>query len=116
MCTIAIGADLAKRFFNGRKGTGQGTSGASGAVARGVCAVAGRAAGGCGGGDGSMQRGAHYWARRCLEYALAPRVIAAQFVTPFRKARRTQNDRTDAEVARASNASEFKRHGSCRPG
>jgi len=42
--------------------------------------------------------GAHYWARRCLEYGLQPRIIAAQFVTPYRKGRKTKNDRADAEA------------------
>ena len=42
--------------------------------------------------------GAHYWARRCEEYGLAPRIIAAQFVKPFRKSSRTKNDRADAEA------------------
>ena len=42
--------------------------------------------------------GAHHWARRCLEYGLQPRLIAAQFVTPFRKSRTTKNDRNDAEA------------------
>lgn len=42
--------------------------------------------------------GAHYWARRCVTYGLQPRIIAAQFVTPFRKGRRTKNDRADAEA------------------
>jgi transposase len=42
--------------------------------------------------------GAHHWARRCLEYGLQPRVMAAQFVTPFRKSRRLKNDRNDAEA------------------
>ena len=42
--------------------------------------------------------GAHYWARRCLEYGLQPRIMAAQFVTPFRKSRTLKNDRNDAEA------------------
>jgi transposase len=42
--------------------------------------------------------GAHHWARRCQAYGLQPRIIAAQFVTPFRKGRRTKNDRADAEA------------------
>jgi transposase len=42
--------------------------------------------------------GAHHWARRCLEYGLQPRLMAAQFVTPFRKSRRSKNDRNDAEA------------------
>ena len=42
--------------------------------------------------------GAHYWARRCLEHGLQPKLIAAQFVAPFRKSRTTKNDRNDAEA------------------
>ena len=42
--------------------------------------------------------GAHYWARRCREHALQPRLMAAQFVTPFRKSRGSKNDRNDAEA------------------
>ena len=42
--------------------------------------------------------GAHHWARRCLAYGLQPRIIAAQFVKPFRKSGRTKNDRADAEA------------------
>ena len=42
--------------------------------------------------------GAHHWARRCLDYGLEPRIMAAQLVTPFRKGRRTKNDRADAEA------------------
>jgi len=41
---------------------------------------------------------AHYWARWCLDYGLQPRLIAAQFVTPFRKSRMAKNDRNDAEA------------------
>lgn len=42
--------------------------------------------------------GAHHWARRCLEYGLLPRLMAAHFVTPFRKSRTLKNDRSDAEA------------------
>ena len=42
--------------------------------------------------------GAHHWARCCLEVGLQPRLMAAQFVTPFRKSRTTKNDRNDAEA------------------
>ena len=42
--------------------------------------------------------GAHYWGRWCMEHALQPRLIAAQFVTPFRKSRSIKNDRNDAEA------------------
>lgn len=42
--------------------------------------------------------GAHHWARRCLDHGLQPRLIAAQFVTPFRKSRTSKNDRNDAEA------------------
>ena len=42
--------------------------------------------------------GAHHWARRCVEHGLQPRLMAAQFVTPFRKNRTAKNDRNDAEA------------------
>lgn len=42
--------------------------------------------------------GAHYWARRCLVHGLDPKLIAAQFVTPFRKSKTSKNDRNDAEA------------------
>lgn len=42
--------------------------------------------------------GAHHWARRCLELGLQPRLMAAQFVKPFRKSQAAKNDRNDAEA------------------
>lgn len=42
--------------------------------------------------------GAHHWGRRCLEHGLQPRLMAAQFVKPFRKSRTAKNDRNDAEA------------------
>ena len=42
--------------------------------------------------------GAHYWARRCQDSGLLPRLMAAQFVAPFRKSRTAKNDRNDAEA------------------
>ena len=42
--------------------------------------------------------GAHHWARRCQAYNLQPLIMAAQFVTPFRKGRKTKNDKADAEA------------------
>ncbi|QOW19644.1 IS110 family transposase [Lysobacter ciconiae] len=42
--------------------------------------------------------GAHHWARRCIEHGLVPRLMAAQFVKPFRKSQRNKNDRNDAEA------------------
>lgn len=42
--------------------------------------------------------GAHYWARRCQDHGLEPRLMAAQFVAPFRKSRTAKNDRNDAEA------------------
>lgn len=42
--------------------------------------------------------GAHYWARRCLAYGLVPRLMAAQFVRPFRKNPLAKNDPNDAEA------------------
>lgn len=41
---------------------------------------------------------AHHWSRRCLAHGLVPKIIAAQFVTPFRKSRTCKNDRNDAEA------------------
>jgi transposase len=41
---------------------------------------------------------AHHWARRMLAFGLQPRVMAAEFVRPFRKSRRTKNDHNDAEA------------------
>ena len=42
--------------------------------------------------------GAHHWARRCQAHSLQPRLMAAQFVAPFRKSRTAKNDRNDAEA------------------
>ncbi|EIM00479.1 transposase IS116/IS110/IS902 family protein [Rhodanobacter denitrificans] len=42
--------------------------------------------------------GAHRWARRCLGCGLRPRIVAAQFVKPFRKSSRSKNDHNDAEA------------------
>jgi len=42
--------------------------------------------------------GAHHWARRCQAYGLQPKLMAAQFVAPFRKSQSTKNDRNDAEA------------------
>jgi transposase len=42
--------------------------------------------------------GAHHWARRCIDHGLQPKLIAGQFVTPFRKSVTTKNDRNDAEA------------------
>ena len=42
--------------------------------------------------------GAHHWARLCQRNGLVPKIIAAQFVTPFRKSARNKNDRNDAEA------------------
>lgn len=42
--------------------------------------------------------GAHHGARRCREYGLVPRVMAAQFVRPFRKNPLAKNDPNDAEA------------------
>ena len=42
--------------------------------------------------------GAHHWGRRCLEFGLQPKLMAAQFVKPFRKSQANKNDRNDAEA------------------
>ncbi len=41
---------------------------------------------------------AHAWVRRCLKYGLVPRLMAAQFVKPFRKSPVAKNDANDAEA------------------
>ena len=46
--------------------------------------------------------GAHHWGRRCLEHGLVPRLMAAQFVKPFRKSPTAKNDRNDAEAIATS--------------
>lgn len=42
--------------------------------------------------------GAHYWGRVCQSLGLVPRLMAAQFVKPFRKNGAVKNDRQDAEA------------------
>lgn len=98
MSTITIGVDLAKRTFSVC------TVDASGRVLNRLtlkrdafsawlaqrpagCVVAMEAC-----------SGAHHWARRCLEYGLVPRLMAAQFVRPFRKNPLAKNDPNDAEA------------------
>jgi len=59
--------------------------------------VAGAAAGGDRGGDGGVQRGASL-GTTVPGVRPAAAIMAAQFVTPFRKSGRTKNDRADAEA------------------
>ena len=40
----------------------------------------------------------HYWAREMLSLGLQPRIMAAEFVAPYRKSRAMKNDRNDAEA------------------
>jgi len=42
--------------------------------------------------------GAHHWARLCSNHGLAPKLMAAQFVKPFRLSNTIKNDRNDAEA------------------
>lgn len=42
--------------------------------------------------------GAHHWARTMLALGLQPRIMAAEFVQPFRKSRSAKNDRNDAQA------------------
>src|SRR5699024_4040539 len=42
--------------------------------------------------------GAHHFARRCITYDLVPKLMAPQFVKPFRKSQLNKNDRNDAEA------------------
>jgi transposase len=41
---------------------------------------------------------AHHWARTMRALGLEPRIMAAEFVQPFRKSRAAKNDRNDAEA------------------
>jgi len=41
---------------------------------------------------------AHHWAREMAAMGLVPRIMAAEFVQPFRKSRAGKNDRNDAEA------------------
>jgi transposase len=41
---------------------------------------------------------AHYWGRQCQALGLEPKLMAAQFVKPFRKSARIKNDQQDAEA------------------
>jgi transposase len=41
---------------------------------------------------------AHHWARTVRSLGLEPRIMAAEFVQPFRKSRAAKNDRNDAEA------------------
>lgn len=98
MSTITIGVDLAKRLFSVCEVDGNGRVRRQRDLGRNEFAqwLAGVRAGtvvameACG--------GAHEWARRCLRYGLQPRLMAAQFVKPFRKGQAAKNDRNDAEA------------------
>src|ERR1700694_4073918 len=41
---------------------------------------------------------AHHWARCLTSHGHTPRLMAAEFVKPFRKSRAAKNDRNDAEA------------------
>ena len=40
----------------------------------------------------------HYWAREMMSLGLQPRIMAAEFVAPYRKSRAMKSDRNDAEA------------------
>jgi transposase len=42
--------------------------------------------------------GAHHWARVMHGFGLTPKIMAAEFVKPFRKSSSSKNDRNDAEA------------------
>lgn len=99
MRTITIGVDLAKYVFSVCEMDGTGRVLRWRDINRDTfCGVAGAGAGGHRGGDGGEQRGAPL-GRRCLEYGLQPRLMAAQFLTPFHKNRTAKNDRNDTEAS-----------------
>jgi transposase len=41
---------------------------------------------------------AHYWARKMRDMGFTPKLMAAEFVQPFRKSRSAKNDQNDAEA------------------
>ena len=98
MGTITIGIDLAKQVFSTCE------------MDAGGCVIRRRELGRMAFGTWLAQQpagrvvameacsGAHHWARECLVYGLVPRMMAAQFVKPFRKQRSGKNDRNDAEA------------------
>jgi transposase len=98
MATITIGVDLSKSFFSICRLDEGGRVVKREDLRRGPFAqwLAQQAPGtviameACG--------GAHHWARRCLAHELVPRLMAAQFVAPFRKSAAAKNDRNDAEA------------------
>ncbi|MEW9625890.1 tyrosine-type recombinase/integrase [Rhodanobacter geophilus] len=98
MSTITLGVDLAKSVFSvcAMNGTGHVLERREFKREAFVAWLAQRPAGTVVAMEACS--GAHHWARRCLAYGLQPRIIAAQFVTPFRKRRKIKNDRADAEA------------------
>ena len=98
MSTITIGVDLAKNVFSVCEVDGVGHVRQRLDLKRDAFAVwlAQRSAGTVVAMEACS--GAHHWARRCLAFALQPRIMAAPFVTPFRKSRTAKNDRNDAEA------------------
>ena len=98
MSTITIGVDLAKSVFSACEVDGPGRVLRRQDLKRDAFAVwlAQQPAGTVVAMEACS--GAHHWARRCLAYGLEPRIIAAQFVKPFRKGTKTKNDRADAEA------------------
>ncbi|MDN5925154.1 MAG: IS110 family transposase, partial [Xanthomonadales bacterium] len=98
MSTITIGVDLAKDTFSGCTVDGAGRVLRRQEFKRDAFAawLAQRPAGTVVAMEACS--GAHHWARRCLEYGLVPRLMAAQFVRPFRKNPLAKNDSNDAEA------------------
>lgn len=98
MRTITIGVDLAKQVFSACEMDAGGTVMQRRELRRDAFTtwLAQRPAGSLVAMESCS--GAHHWGRRCLEHGLVPKLIAAQFVTPFRKSRGAKNDRNDAEA------------------
>lgn len=98
MATITIGVDLAKCRFSTREMNAVGRVLQQRDLHRDAFAtwLAGLPAGTVVAMEACS--GAHHWARRCLEFGLVPRLMAAQFVRPFRKNSAAKNDRNDAEA------------------
>lgn len=98
MSTITIGVDLAKQVFSTCRVDGSGRVTQRRELSRQAFAtwLAQQPTGSVVAMEACS--GAHHWARRCLGHGLIPRLMAAQFVKPFRKQRSAKNDRNDAEA------------------
>jgi hypothetical protein len=83
-------------YPSARDRCGRARGAAQGGAAGAVAGAAGPIAALCGG-DGSGL-GAHHWVRELTQLGHEPRIMAAEFVRPFRKSLAAKNDANDAEA------------------